>query len=276
MKARKPLLIGILVLGLMAAGCDTLAEIADWTPFAVTTFDGFVSIVAPGNTSLPAEASAIAKLVTTLGTDAAAAAQAGSGLAGTQKVIAEIASINSDITAFESQLSAAGATIPANDQKYVAAGSAFVLATLEGYEAMLQEKAGTTAAAATIVDVSTPDGCAGFTPASGDPRLDTVNFVPAPSSPLPRAPLAGDSGGPYKPAHFYADCGDSGDGIDVILTSAGPVSVRGATGVAKAPPTIANWKRQFNAIAKKYGHPEKQLKLSTSDHFVHVLTLGKR
>lgn len=252
--------IGMLV---VLAGCaPVLTEIADWTPFAVSTFDGFVAIVSPGNATLPAEAGAIAKLVTTLGTDATAAEQAGSGLAGTQKVIAEIASIDGDISTFEAQLSAAGATIPANDQKYVAASAAFVLATLEGYEAVLQSKAPAGAATASEISnlrfqkVSTPDGCAGFTPASGDPRLDLTS---------------------YKPAHFYADCGEAADGIDVILTADGQVkSVSGTKSAAPKPPTLANWKRQFNAIAKKYGHPEKQLRLSTKDHLVHVLTVGKR
>jgi hypothetical protein len=261
---RKRPRLALLLVVAVAAGCSlasTLNDIAAWTPFAESTFDGFVAIVAPANTSLPNEAQAIAKLISDVGTDATAAAQAsGTGVA---KVIAAISAVDAAIPQFETDLSAAGATIPASDQKYVAASAAFVLATLEGYEAILQAKqngASSSAGKASLGDqsarfvaVSTPDGCTGFTPEKETVALDQTS---------------------YQPAHLWADCGEKSDAIDLIVAKDGTVSVPSAS--VTAPPTIANWKRQFNAIARKYGHPEKQLKLTTADHFVHVFTLGKR
>jgi hypothetical protein len=274
MKRKKFALIGSAILTIALVGCSlasVLSTVADWTPFAVTTFDGFVALVAPANTALPAEAQNISKLIGDVGTDATAAAQAGG--TGVQKVIAAMTAVDSAIPQFETDLTAAGVKISANDQKYVAGAAAFVLATLEGYEAVVQAKASSAAppAPATAVSamrvlkaVSTPDGCAGFTPAEGNPGIQTIS---------------------YQPAHFWADCGEKADAIDLYITANGDPgwmpkastsTVARTTIAAPKPPTIANWKRQFNAIAKKYGHPEKQLKLSTRDHFVHVLTVSTR
>jgi hypothetical protein len=284
MKRKKFALIGSAILTIALVGCSlasVLSTVADWTPFAVTTFDGFVALVAPANTALPAEAQNISKLIGDVGTDATAAAQAGG--TGVQKVIAAMTAVDSAIPQFETDLTAAGVKISANDQKYVAGAAAFVLATLEGYEAVVQAKAGAAPAAGptalnshfALMPVRTPDGCAGFTPASSTPHLETISYR------VPQAPLAGDLGGPTL-AHLWADCGEKADAIDLYITAKGEVvsaptaTMAKTTVAAKAPPTIANWKRQFNAIAKKYGHPEKQLKLSTRDHFIHVLTLSTR
>jgi hypothetical protein len=270
MKRKKFALIGSAILTIALVGCSlasVLATVADWTPFAVTTFDGFVALVAPANTALPAEAQNIAKLLGDVGTAATAASQAnGTGVA---KVIAAMTAAEAVIPQFEADLTAAGVKLSANDEKYVAGGSAFVLATLEGYEAVVQAKASSAAAPApatavsamrVLKAVSTPDGCAGFTPAEGNPGIQTIS---------------------YQPAHLWADCGEKADAIDLYITASGDLAggsgpVAKTASAAKAPPTIANWKRQFNAIAKKYGHPEKQLKLSTRDHFVHVLTVSTR
>lgn len=246
----------------LLAGCavnlvSVLGIIADWAPFGASVFSGFVAIVAPTNTQLPAEATSISTLIQDVATDAAAAKAAGASSTGVQKVVSAIQAVDGQIPAFESALSAAGLNINSTDQSYISASASLVLATLEGYEATLASTPGTTAASAAVAQlrpVSTPDGCAGFTPGTSAPLLQNVA---------------------YTSAHVWANCADAADNFDLEITAAGLVNAK--TGVpVKHPPTIANWKRQFNAIAKKYGHPERQMKLSTMDHVTHVFTLGRR
>lgn len=247
---------------LLFVGCASLVSIlgtvADWAPFGASVFSGFVAIVAPANTQLPAEATAIANLITTVASDAAAAQQAGASSAGVAKVIADIQAVDSQIPGFESALSSAGVSLSATDKTYINASAALVLSTLEGYEAVIASKSSTTTTAqnvARLQAVSAADGCVGFTPSSTTVHLDEVS---------------------YQPAHLWANCATGADNYDLELTAAGTlINTKTGKPVTK-PPTIANWKRQFNAIAKKYGHPEKELKLSTRDHVVHILTLGTK
>jgi len=246
MKKRIGLSLAALGLCILLAVCTALSvmqQIVNFLPVAETAFTSFVTLAAPTNTNLPNEAKAIGQLLNDVDATAVAANQAGAGKTGVQKVIAELTPVIQQIQVFESDLTSAGAAIPSNDEKFIAGGAEIVLTALEGYEAVLQSQAGATATTtAQLVDVH--GECFGF-----------------------------ESNGGHGPYHVWANC-DPDYAIDVTEEQTAQTTVIKSNG--KKPASIANWKRQYNALARKYGHPERQLNLSTRDHIVHVLTFGAR
>lgn len=240
MKSKKLLIAAVLAVSLAAcSAASVLAQIADWARVASTTVQGFAPLLAISNPGLASVATGIGVLIGDVGTGATAAESAGPGQAGTQKVISEIQAVVPQIQKFETDLTSTGVTMSKNDQAYVAGGIGVVLIGLEGYEAELQAQSGGTATTAQLRDVK--GECYGFETTKGH--------------------------GPY---HLWADC-DPDAAVDATYDTASKTVV-----VAKKPPTVANFKRQINALARKYGHPEKQLPLSTRDHLVHVVTFGTR
>lgn len=233
------------IAALLFVGCtasSVLSAIVAWEPFAVQTFEGFVSLVAPANTQLPAEAENIGKLVQDVGASAQAAESAGAGKAGMQQVIAEISAVTPSIQNFESQLTAAGLPISANAQKYVSGASALVLASLDGYEAELESQAGTPAATAQIEPVE--GDCYGFEPAAG-----------------------------HTPFHVWANCAGPDDAIDYYGGSSAQ-AVKTIVNPAANAPSLDKWKRQVNGLARRYGYNARQLHITRWESIKHYVSLG--
>lgn len=228
------------------AGCSvlsTLATVAAWSEPLSTTFSAIVGIVTPSNTKLPADADAIVTLLSDISTDADAAKAAGGSAAGVEKVIADIQAFTSDISGLETDLSALGVNLSAADKGYINDVASIALIAAEGYEAVLETKVPAAGTTAELTSVRTSDGCAQFAPIHDG--LQTVAY------------------------HITMNCAEPGDAIDVTLSA--PV----ATTVSyKKPPTVDNFKRQLNAIAKKYGKTATA-KLNLTDRLKHAVSFGK-
>jgi hypothetical protein len=62
--------------------------------------------------------------------------------------------------------------------------------------------------------------------------------------------------------HIWANCG-RGDSIDY---ASGGAAAAASPQASQAPPNLGDFKRQFNAVCQRDGHPEKQLKLTLAEH----------
>lgn len=224
----------ILVLSLCAllvAGCASLSSVltavSNWLPVAVSVFDGVVAIAAPANSSLALDAKNIQVDFADLESAVAAARAAGSGVTGAEKVVAELQAVSASIPKIVTDLKASGVPISANDQAYIAASDALLLATAEAFEAQLASQIPAPVKTAKLVDVK--GDCFGF---------------------------KGNGDGSYS---AWAHC-DMSDPIDYDIPAP---TAKGASKVA-APkaPKLGSFKRQYNALCKRYGHSEKQVPLS--------------
>ena len=223
---KKAGIISILVLAISLVGCSALSvisAISNWLPFGISVFDGVVSVAAPGNTKLVADGAAVQRLFGTIQSDVAAAQAApGTGL---QKVLADIQAVLPSVQSFETDVEGFGISIPAQDQQYISASVAVLEAALEGFEAELQSQV-KPAVALKPVNIQTAEG----------------TFIR------------------YADGSYYASF--TADPTDAINYASGGEAVAANPAASKKAPKLGSFKRQFNAIAKKYGHADKQLKLS--------------
>lgn len=260
---------GIAILAaIVLAGCSlvsTLNQIAAWAKPVSTAIASVVAIVDPGGTKIVADVNAVVTLADDVATDAANAATAGAGQTGVAKVITDLTQFQSDATQIETDLSGVGATLSTSAKGYVTDALDIAVIGAEGWEAVLQAKEPAAAATSALnghpirlAAVRTSDGCAEFMP------------IPSPIKQVsydPNAPIA----------RVTMNCADSADAIDVTLTAAGDaVSNPTPTNPKGKAATAAQFKRQWNGICKKWGHPEKQLHVSAAETVVHLFTLGKR
>jgi len=234
---RRPIFCATLVLCFALLGCTAsgvLNALATWLPVAISGFDSFVAIAAPANPALDTVGAKIQEDFNDLDSAVAAANVAGAGQTGVPKVLAELNVVIHDIPTFEADISAAGGSISANDQKYIAAGAALTQLTLQTYAAELQSKSGSSPAIALATNFDT--GCSGIESAPDGSQAAWVACDPA------------------RPIRWSVSAPQ-------VVASA-PQSTH-----ARKPtrPKLGDWKRQFNAIARRYGHPEKQLHLSLAE-----------
>ena len=217
-------LVSLLAVGLVGCSASSvISAINNWLPFGLSVAEGVVSIVVPGNTSVAADGNAIIKAFGTLQADvAAAAAVPGSGVT---KVIGDIQVVLPSVSAFESDIQAAGIGISASDQAYVSASVAVLEAALDGFEAELQSQ-NPAPVAMTPVRIESADGV-----------------------------FARYADGSYYVSYKV-------DPTDPVDYASGGEAVAANPQAGKKAPKLGSFKRQYNAIAKKYGHSDKQLKLS--------------
>jgi hypothetical protein len=226
--------LGILSLCLCLAGCSVLSGIANWLPFGISVLDGVVSVVAPANTKIAADAAVGQKAFNDLDAGVAAAEAAGSGKAGLSKVIAEISSAVASQSQILADLDSLGVTVNAKDVGYATAAENLLIAALQGFEAELQAQAGP-AAPPVKSAVAIEGDCFGFEPAT-------------------------EAHGP----HAWANC-DPSDPIDFTWDRDPQSGATVPAGPRKAP-KLGSFKRQYNALCVKYGHPEKQMHLTLAEH----------
>jgi hypothetical protein len=225
----------ISALALPLAGCSVLSAIGAWLPFGLSVLDGVVAIAAPTNTTIAADGKAGEIIFNDLSSAVSAAEAAGAGQTGLTKVISELSSAISSLETILADFSAIGASIPSKDLGYVDASENLLIAALEGFQTEAAAQAGTSTSATSTASIAIDEGCFGFEPATA-------------------------KGGP----HAWANC-DPSDPIDMTWDR------DPQTGAVKPNPNakrikLGSFKRQYNAIAVKYGHPEKQLKLSVAEH----------
>jgi hypothetical protein len=222
--------------GLGLVGCGFLAAVGAWLPFGISVVDGIAAIAVPGNTVIPADINSGKTIFTDLSTAVSAAQAAGAGLTGLSKVVAELGSAIGSQQVVLNDFSAVGLNIPANDLGYVDASENLLIAALQGFQAEAAAQAA--AKGAPVAPVSTArtinEGCFGYEP-------------------------VGPQGGP----HAWAIC-DSSDPID-LSWEADPQTHQVKPNAAAHKVKLGSLKRQYNAIAKQYGHPEKQVKLSVAE-----------
>jgi hypothetical protein len=228
---------------LFLAGCglaSILNGIAEWAPTAEAVDQAFAPLLAISNPSLAAQVTAIGPLIGDIGTAAAAVEAAGSNTSGIPKVIAEIQATVAQIQSFDAALETAGVNVSKNDQAYILGASGVILVALEGYEAVLEAKAGTSTVTSQLRDIH--GECYGFETTNGH--------------------------GPY---HEWANC-DPDNAIDATFDpNSNTVTISG-----KKPPSVGNFKRQIGALAKAHGHPELAPKVTMGETLKHVLTFGTR
>jgi hypothetical protein len=236
-----------LLLAFTLAGCSVLSDIANWLPFGISVLDGVVAIAAPGNTTVAADAGLGQKIFTDIDGAVAAAQAAGAGKTGLNKVLAEIQAAIGVQNKVVADLSSAGLNLPANDLAFATASENLLIAALQGFEAQLTSQGATVppsvASSARYSAKLIKGECFGFEPAHG-----TV--------------------GP----HVWADC-DPSDPIDYTWAAdpapqAGPNSSMPPKSNAKVI-KLGSLKRQYNALARKHGHPEKQVHLTVAEH-LHI------
>jgi len=216
--------VSLLAVGLVGCNASSvISAINNWLPFGLSVAEGAVSVVAPGNTRIAADGNAIEKAFATLQADvAAAAAVPGSGVS---KVVGDIEAVLPSVSAFESDVQALGVGISAADQSYISASVAVLEAALEGFEAELNAQN-----PAPVALVTTP-----LNPADG-------TFTR------------------YADGSYYASF--KVDPTDPVNYASGGQAAAANPQAGKKAPKLGAFKRQYNAIAKKYGHADKQLKLS--------------
>lgn len=239
-------LFPLAVLVVTLTGCPSVSSVLNsivaWTPFGVSVFTGDVSLISPSSTQVAQLATSVGTLVGDVGTTAQAAEAAGSATSGVQKVIAEIQAVTPQVTTLENDVAALGANISTTDKSFISGGLALALSALEGYEAELASQAGVTTASLNMVPVS--GECFGFDPGSAG-----------------HGPSA------------WADCDPD---TSFYWSEDGQTTTTHPPTVTHRARTLSldNWKRQFNALARKYGHPEKVMHVTVAESIGHYLTFG--
>ncbi len=229
---KKLKLLGLsLCLTLCLAGCSVLTGIADWLPFGISVFDSVVAIVAPANVVLAADAASGQKIFNDLDAAVAVAKASGVGKTGLTRVIAEISSVVQSQQQVLADLAKVGAPMNAQDLGYVKSGESLLIAALQGFQAELQAQSGNVTPP---VQSAVEGSCFGFEPATKD----------------------------HGP-HVWASC-DPSDLIDYTWDR-DPQTGSLVPAGAKAP-KLGSFKRQFNALARKYGRTNKQLRLTMAEH----------
>ena len=271
-------------LGLALAGCSlvsTLNQIAAWAKPVATAINSIVAIVAPGGTKITADVNGAVTLADDIATDASAVALAGAGQSGVAKVITDLTALQSQLTQIETDLSGVGINLSSNDKTYASDGISIALIAAEGWEAVLQAKEPAAAATAArtghpiqLAAIRTSDGCASFDPGNFQPSMQQIRaaHIPGEGS-VELENLA------FRPARIRMNCtGDLADAIDLTINASGDAVPTTPANLAPAgkPATAAQFKRQWNAICKKWGHPEKQMKITAAETAVHFLSLGSR
>jgi len=219
--------VSLLAVGLVGCNASSvISAINNWLPFGLSVAEGVVSVVAPGNTRIAADGNAIEKAFATLQADvAAAAAVPGSGVS---KVVGDIEAVLPSVSAFESDVQALGVGISAADQSYISASVAVLDAALEGFEAELNAQSPASVAPVALVPV----------------------YIESPDGTFTR----------YADGSYYASF--KVDPTDPVNYASGGQAAAANPQAGKKAPKLGAFKRQYNAIAKKYGHADKQLKLS--------------
>jgi hypothetical protein len=222
-----------LTLCLTIGGCSVLSSISAWLPFGISVLDGVVAIAAPLNTTIAADANSGQTIFNDLDAAVAAAAVAGAGKTGLAKVISEISSAVASQQKLLADLGAVGLSLNAKDLSFVTASENLLIAALRGFQTQLAASSGTPAPAAAAIS----GDCFGFEP-------------------------VGKNGGP----HVWANC-DPSDPIDFSWDrdpQTGKVVPAPSAKVANVK--LGSFKRQYNALCKKYGRSEKQLHLTVAEH----------
>lgn len=238
----RPISWAALTLCLAFLGCtasNVLNALATWLPVAISGFDSFVAIAAPANTTLTSLGAKIQKDFNDLESAVAAANVAGAGQTGVPKVLAELNVIINDIPTFEADVTAAGGSISANDQKYIAAGAALTELTLQTYAAELQSRSGLPQTLSLAHNFDT--ACFGTESAPDGSRTAWAVCDAA-------TPIYWSVSAPQI--------------VALLPTSPTLVGTDKVSSTKPIRPKLGAWKRQFNALARRYGHPEKQLHLS--------------
>lgn len=272
------------IAALALAGCSlvsTLNQIAAWAKPVATAIDSIVAIVAPGGTKITTDVNGAVTLADDIATDASATALAGAGQSGVAKVITDLTSLQSQLTQIETDLSGVGINLSANDKTYVSDGISIALIAAEGWEAVLQSKQPAAAANAAsaghpihLAAIRTSDGCAFFDPGNFQPSMQQVGAAQVPGEGSLRLDEIA-----FRPARIRMNCtGNLADAIDLTINAHGDAVPTAPTNLAAAgkPATAAQFKRQWNAICKKWGHPEKQMKITAAETAAHIFTLGSR
>ena len=234
-------LAGVLLLAVILSGCavtatSALNSILKWAPVAAQGFVDFVTIADP-TSNLATIGNTVVAEFAELKIAVASATAAGAGLPQQQKVIAELQVIIAEIPRFESAAAASG-TLSTTDQEYIAAGALLFETAAQIYEA---ELTGTTA------------------------QLENIN-----------GPCFGLNVHSDGSAQAWADC--TGDPSEALYASLDPVPNTNTTSPTSSKKTVkltvkhgkvGNFKRQLSALARQYGHPEKQQKLTLAEH-LHI------
>jgi hypothetical protein len=236
--------------------------------------------VAPGGTKITADVNGAVTLADDIAADASAIALAGAGQTGVAKVITDLTALQSQLTQIETDLSGVGINLSSNDKTYASDGISIALIAAEGWEAVLQAKEPAAAASAArdghpieLAAIRTSDGCASFDPGNFQPSMQQIAATR----------VSGDESVQlenlaFRPARIRMNCtGDLRDAIDLTINAHGEaVPTPANLAAAGKPATAAQFKRQWNAICKKWGHPEKQMKITAAETAAHIFTLGQR
>jgi hypothetical protein len=226
---------GCTILAVALVGCSVLGAISAWMPFGISVLDGIVAVVAPANTKVATDAAAGQKVFNDLDATIASAQAAGAGKTGLPKVIAEISSGISSQQQILTDMGSLGLNLNAKDLGYAESGEGLLIAALQGFETEFQAQAGGAVAAPAVKAMAIKGDCFGYEP-------------------------MGQKGGP----HVWANC-DASDPIDVSW-EADPQTGKVTPSPAVKTLKLGTFKRQYNALCRKYGHPEKQLHLTLAEH----------
>lgn len=221
--------------GLVLESCGPLtlasvmSAIATWLPVGIQAVDSFVVIASPANSKIATDGAAIQKLFLDI-------QPVVTSIQSAPTVLAKIQALTSAIPQWEQDIATLGLTISATDKEYIAAGVAIVMIALSAYQAELQAQL------------------------SASPATKVVMLQP----------ITGEGYGFELTANGYAAYIDmTGDNRDALYWSM-PQSTASQPSksayIVPKPPKLGAWKRQFNAVAKKYGHSDKQIKLSMAEH----------